>query len=555
MKTAEYSVKEMKSLLESMSGMYDLARVVDPIECRILNFQDNDRITMSDRCYGIWNADQRCINCSSATACRTGCHQDKVERFQDNVYHIHSNPVKLKLADGGVYNAVVELVSVRKDEGEQGTSNDRASENVGGRAMHHLALHDSLTDVLKAEMFYEQARNLLEKQGGATWLMITGDIMEFRLVNSLFSVEKGNEVLIRVAEHLKDIAGKAGGLCGRLHGDLFALLLPAAEYSESRLKEMALSLGESFSSGIYTLRIHFGVYEITDASIPISVMCDRANMALRTIHDNLHATVAHFDDAIMQRSLAEQEVISTFDDALKTGQFQMYLQPLTRADGVPFGAEALVRWVRPDGTVVPPALFIETLEHAGLIHRLDENIWEQAVARLAEWQGADLTISVNMSAKDFYYMNVFETLTGLTERYGVDNRRLRVEITESAIIDNPESSLPVIARLQAAGFVVEIDDFGKGQSSLSFLKDIRADVLKIDMEFLRETENVERSQIILQSVISMAKGLGMQVITEGVETAEQVGFLSRMGCGCFQGYYFSRPLPVAEFERKYVSKA
>ena len=556
MKTGEYTIKELNKLIENMSGMYDIARVVDPTECRVLKFQDDGRINMSERCYSVWNADQRCVNCSSAVACKTGCHHEKSERFQDQVYNIQSNPVKIDLPDGDVYNAVLELVSIKKDNDPlaQKAVNDREAENEDGRAFRYLTFHDALTATLRSDAFYEQARDLLTKRSDERFVMITSDIMEFRLVNSLFGVEKGNEALVRIAKRLKRIADGCGGLCGRLHGDHFALLLPAHGFRESDLTDTAKEMKDAFGSGVYTLCVQFGVYEIADGSIPVSVMCDRANMALRTIYKSVGTAVARFDDAIMQKSLYEHKIISSFDEALENGQFQMFLQPITDGNGKPFGAEALARWVHPDKTVTGPGGFIDTLENAGLIHRLDCCIWEQAVRQLDRWKDTarkDLTISVNISAKDFYSMDIYEVLTGLTEKYGVANDMLRLEITESALIEDPEHSYPVISKLQGAGFLVEIDDFGKGQSSLSLLKDIKADILKIDMGFLRETEDMTRSQIILGAVIAMATALGMQVITEGVETENQLSYLTSMGCGRFQGFLFSKPVTVEEFEKKY----
>ncbi|MBR6916759.1 MAG: EAL domain-containing protein [Clostridia bacterium] len=554
MNKKEYSVQEMRSALEIMAGMYDLARVVDPIECRILELGDDGAIKMDKRCYGIWNSDRKCVNCSSAVACRTGCHQEKSEHFNDRVYHIQSNPVKLKMSDGGVFNAVMELVKV-KDASEGGAgANDRNAENENDTALRYRAVHDDLTGTLKADVFHETARELLSDSEEAFWTMITGDIMEFRLFSDLFGAEKGNEALIETADRLEKIAFENGGICSRLYRDKFAVLIPSDNYSEDDFKDAASAVRNKLSNGIYTLCIHFGVYRIENSSIPVSVMLDRANMALRAIHKDVNRTIAYFDGDIMQKGLLEQKVISSFDEALKNGEFRMYLQPIAKEDGTPFGAEALVRWVRRDGTVVPPAVFIETLENAGLIHELDRNIWEQAVRQLALWKDTDmrdLTISVNMSAKDLYSMDIYSVLTELTGKYGVDNGKLRIEITESALIDEAVRSSSVISKLQTAGFLVEIDDFGKGQSSLSLLKDINADVLKIDMGFLRETENALRSQIILRSVISMARELGMQVITEGVETEKQLRSLTSMGCSRFQGYYFSRPVSVEEFESKY----
>ena len=553
-KAAEYTAEEMKALLDEVSGKYDLVRVVDPIECRILEFGSDGQISRKERCYGIWNADQKCVNCSSALACRTGCHHEKTESFNDQLYHIQSEPVRLKLRDGGAYDAVVEMVSIEKDSEDAHAANDRAAENKNHRAAQYQAQHDSLTKTLNTGAFAELSREAIAKNPKMPWIMITSNIMNFRLVNTLFGSQKGNEIIVRNAAKLQHIAAASDGLCGRLGGDQFALLLPKGMYREALLTEITQSLREEYSSGSYTFVIHFGVYEVNDAAIPVSVMCDRANMALRTIREDHKKVIAYFNDDMLRRSLLEQEIISSFDKAIRENEFQMYLQPLVFDNGQIVGAEALVRWRRPDGSVRSPAEFIETLERAGLIHQLDCFMWERAVRQLAAWKGTDkekLTISVNISAKDFYSLDIDRVLTELTERYGVPCSRLKLEITETALLEDPANSDEVISRLRRKGFLVEIDDFGKGYSSLGLLKDIHADVLKIDMSLLHETENRQRSRIILASIINMADSLGMDVVTEGVETEAQLRSLLEMGCHHFQGFYFSRPVTVEEFEARY----
>ena len=280
-------------------------------------------------------------------------------------------------------------------------------------------------------------------------------------------------------------------------------------------------------------------------------MYGRANTALRTIRESLKDTVAYFDSNLMSRLLFEQEVVGSFSNALKDGQFHMYLQPLAGENDAILGAEALVRWVKPDGRIIMPGSFIGILEHAGFIHELDIYIWECAVKQLRKWKETgkrELTISVNMSAKDFFSIDVYKVLTELVEKYQVDAGKLRLEITETALLEEPESSKSIIKKLRERGFVVEIDDFGKGYSSLSMLKDIQADVLKIDMSLLHEIDRKSRSKIILRSIVNMANDLGMDVITEGVETAAQLKTLSDMGCHQFQGFYFARPLPAEKFD-------
>ena len=562
MRPAEYTVEELKTFLEEMSEKYALARVVDPIECRIIELKDDGRINMNESCYGIWNSEQKCINCSSALACRTGCHQEKAEHFKDNYYFVQSNPVKLKLSDGSIYNAVVELVNVEKESDV--AANNREAENVGTRAAHYLAHHDSLTNVLNSDAFYELARGMIyelargmiKNSPGNSWVMITSNIMNFRLVNTLFGDQKGNEVLARTASLMREVSEASRGLCGRLGSDQFAVLIPGSTYKEERLTSIARTLAETYNCGMYKFHIHFGVYEICDPSIPVSVMCGRANSALRMIREDLTRTVAYFDDTILQKIVMEQTVLGSFEEALSGGQFRMYLQPLVRKDGSVIGAEALARWYRPDGSMIMPGDFIETLETAGLIHKLDRHMWELAVKQLSLWKGTekkDLTISVNVSAKDFYSIDVARVMTELVDKYGVESHMLRLEITETAFLGKPDKYENIVSELRQKGFIVEIDDFGKDNSTLSFLKDIKADVLKIDMSFLQEIRDNERNQIILKSVISMAESLGMDVITEGVETEEQLRVLTEMGCNHFQGYFFCRPVPVDEFEKKYSS--
>jgi EAL domain-containing protein (putative c-di-GMP-specific phosphodiesterase class I) len=334
------------------------------------------------------------------------------------------------------------------------------------------------------------------------------------------------------------------------------VLIPRIAYKEERLTSIAQALADTYNSGIYKFHIHFGVYEIDDPSIPVSVMCGRANSALRTIREDLIRTVAYFDDTILQKIVMEQTVLGSFDEALGSGQFRMYLQPLVRKDGSVIGAEALARWYRPDGSMIMPGVFIETLETAGLIHKLDRYMWELAVKQLSSWKGTekqDLTISVNVSAKDFYSIDVARVMTELVEKYGVDSSMLRLEITETALLGKSDRYENIVSELRQKGFLVEIDDFGKDNSTLSFLKDIKADVLKIDMSFLQEIKDSERNRIILKSVINMANSLGMDVITEGVETEEQFHELTELGCNHFQGFFFCRPVPVDVFEEKYSS--
>ena len=201
-----------------------------------------------------------------------------------------------------------------------------------------------------------------------------------------------------------------------------------------------------------------------------------------------------------------------------------------------------------------PNEFIPIFEKNGLIIDIDRYIWEMACRILRKWKEEgrdDVYISVNISPRDFYFLNVYQIFVELVEKYDIDPQNLKLEITETAVVMDLKRQLELITRLRQTGFIVEMDDFGSGYSSLNMLKEIHVDVLKIDMAFLKKAKDEERSKKILQMIIGLSKQLGMPVITEGVETAQQVEFLAEMGCDIFQGYYFGKPMSVQEFEAKY----
>jgi EAL domain-containing protein (putative c-di-GMP-specific phosphodiesterase class I) len=252
--------------------------------------------------------------------------------------------------------------------------------------------------------------------------------------------------------------------------------------------------------------------------------------------------------------LKMQMLMNELPQALRAGQLVMYLQPQVKKNGELVGAEALVRWHHPTRGVIPPTEFIQIIEKINIISDVDRYVWECACAKLAGWKligREDLTISVNISAKDFFTMDLYETFTELVKKYDISPKNLNLEITETAVILDLENQGRLIDRLREAGFVVEMDDFGSGYSSLNMLKDISVDVLKIDMAFLQKTKNDDKNRIILEKIIMLAKELGMRVVTEGVENDIQIDFLSGAGCDLFQGFYFSRPIPGDDFEEKY----
>ena len=433
---------------------------------------------------------------------------------------------------------------------------DNTEKHLALEKERYLATHDTLTGLYNKNHFAVKAAEMLKAAPQEEWLLLSSNIKDFKLVNDLFGMEKGNEVLKMEAELLKK-GCQNGIIYGRIGGDKFAVCMPKARFREQAFMDGIQKMGRAFNNDLYHLHIYIGVYEIEDIHEDISIMCDKANLAIKTLNENYARSIAYYNDTLLNDTILEKQLVGEFDQALEEKQFCMYLQPQMTPDGRMLGAEALVRWQHPKRGLIFPGDFIGVFEKTGLIYRLDRFIWELAVQKLAQWQKEghnDLYISVNISTKDFYYMDVYKTITALVEKYRIIPSSLKLEITETAIMSGTAGELERIEQFRKYGFQVEIDDFGSGYSSFNTLKDMDVDVLKIDMGFLRTTkpENLEKSMSIVNMIIALSKTLGLSVVTEGVETKEQVAKLTQMGCGVYQGYYFSKPIPVEEFEERYL---
>lgn len=416
--------------------------------------------------------------------------------------------------------------------------------------------HDALTGLLTRDAFYSETEKILKSDPNSQYYMICTNIKNFKLVNDLFGSEKGDEFLKEFAKKLKNTQYKTI-LTGRITGDRFAILLNKTEVDEidalQKIKEL-----EKFTVSLnYKLHIFVGIYKITDINENVSSMFDKAALAIKNISENYSVNVAYYDNDMLSILKRNREVINAFNDALNNNHFKMYLQPQVRcSDEKVVGAEALVRWETEKGVIHSPASFIKILEDNGLIHELDKFIWEKAVQLLQKWQllGIDHHISVNVSTRDFYLIPLYETFTSLVTKYGIPPQKLKLEITETALVHDLKRHKKIITDLQKFGFTIEMDDFGSGYSSLTILKNISINILKIDMMFLSKTKHKERSKKILESVIKMAQKLGIKIIVEGVEDKEQAEFLKNLNCDFFQGYLYSKPITVANFESNYISK-
>ena len=417
----------------------------------------------------------------------------------------------------------------------------------------YIANHDPLTGVYTKKHLFEETRARIDAQPEETFFVAYMDINDFKFINDVFGQEYGDYTLQAFAKDLREKLPPEA-LFGRIHGDAFGACFPGSVFDASMAETFASSFLIEKDAITHSVLVHQGVYEVRDRSLDVSVMYDRAKIALQTIKGDYKKHIAIYDNEMREKALRDQLIAIQIPAALKNREIYPYLQAIVDRDGKVIGAEALVRWIHPDKGFLSPADFIPVVEQNGMIADVDRAMWHRAGEILKRWEEAgreDLFISVNVSPKDFYFMDVVKELTAVAEECAISPSRLRVEITETVMMNDSAGRFDILRDLQAAGFIVEMDDFGSGYSSLNLLKNMPVDIIKIDMMFLSDMQTEARTPVILRNLINMMTELGLTPLTEGVETEEQYAALARMGCQLFQGYLFARPLPVAEFEKRF----
>lgn len=417
------------------------------------------------------------------------------------------------------------------------------------------ATHDRLTGLYTKEYLFKMISDVLASRPLTDYLVLFLNIKNFKIVNDIFGAEFGDQVLKHVATYLKN---KLPDKCiyGRLAGDNFGILFPKDSFPPEKVEEVLSHFTMKNEQTDFPITVQIGVYEVTHDTSDPAEMFAGARLALSTLSDEYTKHIAYYDEKIRQEILWNQEISAQLLDAIEARDIRPYLQPIADRDGNIVGAEALVRWIHKEHGFLAPYRFIPCFEKNGMIAEIDKYMWQCACEILASWQkkGWDLFVSVNISPKDFYFMDVPTYIKGLVRDHGIDPRKFRVEITETVMMSDTDKMIGIMQEFREAGFIVEMDDFGSGYSSLNMLKDMPIDVLKIDMKFLGSSDNEKKADTIVKNVINLSLELGMTTLTEGVETQLQYNGLSNMGCKLFQGYYFSKPIPVEDFEKLVIER-
>ena len=451
--------------------------------------------------------------------------------------------------------------AVRMEDGYLGagrvliTLNDVQEETAATEKLRELAENDSLTGLMNRACFVGTVERLLAAAPPNSYVMAYFDVDRFKAINDRFGHAEGDRFLRAIAARLRESVGDRG-VCCRISADFFAF---CTMYDDGQLRRVERAV-EEFRRDVATdarmpfeITFSFGLYVVDDPTLPVDAILDRAAMAQASVKGSYLRWYAYYDESFRERLLSEQAIESHMNAALAEGQFDIYLQPqISLAGGNVVGAEALVRWIKPDGEVVAPGAFVPLFERNGFITKLDAYIWERACATLHGWIAGGMPcvpIAVNISRVDMADPSLIDTLDALVKRYALSPSMLKLEITESVYSEKMQQMVDVVHRMQALGFTVEMDDFGSGYSSLNTLKDVPVNAVKLDMRFLAGGGLNGRGGTIVNAVVRMAKWLQLPVTAEGVETPQQAAYLKSIGCDNAQGFLYARPMPVPAFEK------
>ena len=412
----------------------------------------------------------------------------------------------------------------------------------------NTAHYEEVTGLLEGTAFFRAAQQRLPELGTG-WCVMDVLIDHYKHYTDWYGLESSRYLLSRIGEALRVFAERNGGMPGYLGQEEFCLLAP---YDETNVQELFDSLQEIITSVslIEGFSPIIGIAPVDGSSTQLTEYFNHAALTAETMRGDFRTRIAQYDAELHRKNAEEYRILCEFQSSLDNGDITFFLQPQVRASsGKIVGAESLARWRRSDGSLTPPPVFIPVLEKYGLITQLDMFIWEE----VCRWQQRMkrsgrklLPISVNVSQKDISSLDIPSCLSSLLERYELPASCLKVEITESSYAGDYAQVREITERLQELGFTVLMDDFGSGYSSLNMLRSLNMDVIKLDAQFL---QNSERKDVnILESIINMTKNLSTPIIVEGVETAAQMEFLEGLGCRYMQGFHFYRPMPAADFE-------
>lgn len=409
--------------------------------------------------------------------------------------------------------------------------------------------HDQLTNLYCSAAFYHKVSDKMQKDGQLFDIMVI-DIERFQMINEVFGRSTGDKLLKDFARFLMGLKNAGEGIFCRAYADTFYICMPSRQQFYHELDE---KIKRYFSK--YPLPVHvsvkIGVYTVEDGTISVAQMCDRAFLAMEDIPVKGTKKIGFYNEELHHRLLMEHKIMDSIPQALRDHEFLMYLQPkVEMKTGKIVGAEALIRWKHPEFGWVRPDQFIPLLEKRHQIYEIDKYIWEEACKALQYREQKNLSqiaISVNVSRDDLYEDDLLDVLNDLIRKYELEPKQLHLEIIERAYVNDAAHMYEILKKLREHGFMIEMDDFGTGESSLSMLADMPIDYIKLDRQFLVSGLHDKRHIEVIRFIINLAKTLDIDVLAEGIETKEQGEILYELGCRYAQGYFYGKPAPDIDF--------
>ena len=421
---------------------------------------------------------------------------------------------------------------------------------------------ENITDLLESKMdaetglynmagFEERVQKWIADNPGRKYRLQRYRIDGFMNINATYGYKAGSRLIRDIGRYMR-VCNSKDSFAAHINADNFVRFCAEDSISPEDFYEKFLADFEGYELN-YPLSLKIGIYDLCEPDCDTRTMSYRANLAIQSIEGDFSRHIAYYSKGLMQVTKEEQQMLAEVENAAKQEQFEVWLQPqYDYSSGRIIGAEALVRWNHPELGMITPGAFIPVLERSRQIGILDEYVWEKVCQYINSWtkKGFNIPVSVNVSRVDIHNQEMCDILIKLVKKYDISPEYLRVEITESAYMNDPEELKAAVRTLREAGFIIEMDDFGSGYSSLNALKDLDIDVLKLDMKLVSEIgDGNDKNDNILRTVVQMAKALNMSVIAEGVETRVQADYLESINCNYMQGYYFSRPIKAEDIEK------
>ncbi len=427
------------------------------------------------------------------------------------------------------------------------------------KMLEKTAYYDSLTGLPNMEKFKKDMKDILEKNKNKSFSVLIFDIENFKVINELYGFEMGDRVLKNM-KNFSNSLNEPTLIFARIGADKFAMFA-----SKNYLEDVYSIVvnGKSFYDETIPELVNHdtgfkaGRYNIEKGETDVDDIINKVNLAHKTSKDIEGQMFCDYDDAFKTKILKEANITNRMRNALTGKEFKVYMQPKYSVVGDKLiGAEALVRWITADGKMVYPDEFIPLFERNGFIVELDEYVLENTCIALRDWNDKGfgyLPVSVNCSRLNINKPNFVDNIINIVDKYNIPHKYIEIEITESTTTENEEVLKDLFTNLREQGFKISIDDFGSGYSSLSMLKNLRVDILKMDRSFFIDGNEEGRSDLLIDGVVKLAHNLSMFVVAEGIETEKQIEMLKNMKCDAVQGYFYAKPMSISEFEEKYAN--